>query len=59
MHQMKAFQKASAHKLQKHIDESTIEVRNFNTQLPPLVRSARQNINKETKALNEEENWAY
>lgn len=34
-------------------------MRNFNTQLSPLVRSARQNINKETKALNEEENWAY
>ena len=39
--------------LKGHINNNTITVGDFNTQLTPMDRSSRQKINKETQALNE------
>ena len=39
--------------LKGEIDSNTIIVGDFNTQLTPMDRSSRQNINKETQVLND------
>lgn len=40
-------------KLKKHIDNNTKILGDFNTSLTAMNRSSKQNINKETRALNE------
>ena len=39
--------------IKEEIDSSTIIVRDFNTPLSPMDRSAKMKINKETEALND------
>ena len=39
--------------MKEEIDSNTIRVGDFNTSLTPMDRSSRQNINKETLALND------
>ena len=39
--------------IKEEIDSNTIIVGDFNTSFTPMVRSSRQKITKETKALND------
>ena len=39
--------------IKEEIDSNTIIVGEFNTPLPPMDRSSRQKINKETQTLND------
>ena len=52
-HRSTSIYKANAKAIKGEIDSNTIIVGDFNTPLTPMDRSSRQQINKETQALND------